>query len=388
MCIFPHLFLLLPLRCKIKREVKNMEYQFIISGPIGVAYDWWSGQRGTTAKEVRDFLNANKDKDVDIAVSSPGGYVDAGLEIYQYVKDHGKVHMHIIGMTASAATFLTMGAASVDMVDGSLMLIHNASTSVMEWQSANKKQLDAIIAKYQKERDDLDTIDKVIASLYARKCGKPLKDCLDKMDYAAWLSPQDALDFGLIDEIRDVDDKKKKCNSICKSFTNIVKDYGLPPLPEDFGMGAPTHGSLQKSVQKLWDRFRNKTAQKQHNMIKIFVNVMALLAITDGFKTDDEGNVALTQEQLKKVDDRLGSLNDELKSITDERDNAIKEKKEIDEQLKKVQDELAASNKQIENLKAAPGVDDEGKAGTQTPADGETESHNRAVELFNSVKDL
>ena len=123
-------------------------------------------------------------------------------------------------------------------------------------------------------------------------------------------------------------------------------------------------------------------------MIKIFVNVMALLAITDGFKTDDEGNVALTQEQLKKVDDRLGSLNDELKSITDERDNAIKEKKELDEQLKKVQDELAASNKQIENLKAAPGVDDEGKAGTQTPADGETESHNRAVELFNSVKDL
>ena len=365
-----------------------MEYQFIISGPIGVAYDWWSGQRGTTAKEVRDFLNENKDKEVDIAVSSPGGYVDAGLEIYQYIKDHGKVHMHIIGMTASAATFLTMGAASVDMVDGSLMLIHNASTSVVEWQSANKKQLDAIIAKYQKERDDLDTIDKVIASLYARKCGKPLKDCLEKMDYAAWLSPQDALEFGLIDEIRDVDDKKRKCNSICKSFTNIVKDYGLPPLPNNFGEDAPTHSSLGKSAQKLWDRFRNKTAQKQINMIKIFVNVMGLLAITDGFKPDEKGNVALTQEQLEKVDDRLGSLADEVNSLTEARDNAVQLKDELSEKLKKAQDDLAAANKQIENLKSSPGANDTSKAGTQTAADDETESHNRAVELFNSVKEL
>ena len=150
-------------------NLSNMEYKFIISGQIGVAFDWWTGQRGTTAKMVRDFLNEHQDEEVDIAVSSPGGYVDAGLEIYQMIKDHGKVNIHILGMTASAATFLTMGAKSVDMVDGSLMLIHNASTAVREWQSANKEQLDALIAKYQKERDDLNTIDKVIASLYAKK---------------------------------------------------------------------------------------------------------------------------------------------------------------------------------------------------------------------------
>ena len=155
-----------------------MEYKFIISGQIGVAFDWWTGQRGTTAKMVRDFLNEHQDEEVDIAVSSPGGYVDAGLEIYQMIKDHGKVNIHILGMTASAATFLTMGAKSVDMVDGSLMLIHNASTAVMEWQSANKEQLDELIAKYQKERDDLNTIDKVIASLYAKKNGKSVEDCM------------------------------------------------------------------------------------------------------------------------------------------------------------------------------------------------------------------
>ena len=41
-----------------------MEYQFIISGEIGVAFDWWTGQRGTTANQVKTFLDAHKEEDV------------------------------------------------------------------------------------------------------------------------------------------------------------------------------------------------------------------------------------------------------------------------------------------------------------------------------------
>ena len=40
-----------------------MEYKFIISGQIGVAFDWWTGQRGTTANMVRDFLNEHKEEE-------------------------------------------------------------------------------------------------------------------------------------------------------------------------------------------------------------------------------------------------------------------------------------------------------------------------------------
>lgn len=137
-----------------------------------MAFDWWTGQRGTTALQVKSFLDAHKDEDVHIAVCSPGGYVDAGLQIYQYIKNHGKVHCHIIGMTASAATFLTMGAKEVDMVDGSLMLIHNASTEVQEWQMANKEQIDEMIAHFQKERQDLDTIDRSLRRSMPRRTAR------------------------------------------------------------------------------------------------------------------------------------------------------------------------------------------------------------------------
>lgn len=50
-----------------------MKYQFVISGIIGQEYDWWTGQRGTTTRMVREFLEKHPDEEVDIAICSPGG---------------------------------------------------------------------------------------------------------------------------------------------------------------------------------------------------------------------------------------------------------------------------------------------------------------------------
>lgn len=371
-----------------------MEYQFIISGEIGVSYDWWTGQKGTTAKEVRTFLNNHKDEEVHIAVSSPGGYVDAGLEIYQYIKDHGKVHMHILGMTASAATFLTMGAKSVDMVDGSLMLIHNASTSVMEWQKANKQQLDTLIEKFQKERDDLDTIDKVIASLYANKSGKTVDECMKKMDEEKWLSPQDALDFGLIDCIRKDEEDTTRTKNLRQFFSNHYnKELGLPPLPTQNnaqGNGGPTKSIFRKTADAVKSMFHNEPALNENNqMIKIFLNVAGLLAITDGFKTQDDGSIALSQEQLKTVDDRLGALE---KEVTDERKAKDELQKQLDEankKLKKAQEDLTTANETIKNIKGAAGDDTKNQpADTNTFEDDDMKFIENARASYERIKDI
>lgn len=370
-----------------------MEYGFIISGEIGVSYDWWTGQRGTTSKDVLNFLNAHKGEEVHIAVSSPGGYVDAGLEIYQHIKDHGKVHMHILGMTASAATFLTMGAQSVDMVDGSLMLIHNASTAVIEWQSANKEQLDELIEKYKKEREDLDTIDKVIASLYAKKSGKSLDDCLAKMSKASWLSPQDALDFGLIDCIREDEEDVSRTKTMNNFSNNIIKEFGLPPFPiASVGAeepGNPTKSFIRKSVDAMKSLFRNDPAinTESNSMIKIWKNVMALLSITDGFKPNDDDSVSLSQEQMKRVDDRLGALEQEVKDEQEAKNALQTQLDDANAKLKKAQDELNTAKETIKNLKETPGDTTQDK-----PADSNAQDDDKflddARENFNKIKDL
>jgi ATP-dependent protease ClpP protease subunit len=366
-----------------------MEYQFIISGIIGQSYDWWTGQRGTTAKDVRNFLDAHKDQEVDIAVSSPGGLVDQGLDIYDAIQNHGKVNIHIIGMTASAATLLCMGAKHIDMVDGSLMLIHNASSEVLEWESANKEELDRLIAKYKKMRNDLNTIDKVIASLYAKRSGKSLEDCMAKMTKAEWLSPEDALSFGLIDSIRTDEAETKNIKNCRERYINLYnKEYGLPSFAAAADKEGPTTSLIQKTVDAIKSAFRNNTASKKNNkqMIKIFKNVMDLLNV-DGFNPTDYDSITVTQEQMKTIDDRLG---EQAAKIADLQKSFDEQKATLDQanaDLKNAQDELAKANETIENLKKAPGA-----ATQDSPADTRDAQEGNflaeAEKQFKLIKDL
>ena len=370
-----------------------MEYQFIISGEIGVAFDWWTGQRGTTANQVRNFLDAHKDEDVHIAVCSPGGYVDAGLQIYQHIRNHGRVHCHIIGMTASAATFLTMGAREVDMVDGSLMLIHNASTEVMEWQMANKEQLDQLIAIFQKERKDLDTIDRVIASLYAKRNGKSVEDCMEKMTEAAWLSPQDALDFGLIDSIVDDDDVKKKSNRLRTTFTNsIFKDFGLPSLPADTKEqlsavvdqeGNPAEGFMQKATAWMQKRFPKLFAEETNPMKKVFTCLCALLAVQDFEVTD--GKVTLTEDQTGKIEEHVAQLEKDAKDAVAAEKAAKDAQADLQAKLDKALQDVKDRDEQIANLKKAPGAEDKVPAGEHVD---EGAGDITAQSMLNEIKDL
>ena len=369
-----------------------MEYQFIISGEIGVAFDWWTGQRGTTANQVKNFLDAHKDEDVHIAVCSPGGYVDAGLQIYQYIKNHGRVHCHIIGMTASAATFLAMGAKEVDMVDGSVMMIHNVSTVVDYWRSANKEQLDHIIAEMQKERKDLDTIDRVIASLYAKRNGKTVDECQEKMTAAAWLSPQDALDFGLIDSIVDDEEVKKKSNRLRSTFTNsIFKDFGLPSLPTDTTgsisavvdqEGNPAEGFMQKATAWMQKRYPKLFANKENSnpMKKVFTCLCALLCVQDFEVTD--GNVTLTEEQTGKIEGHVAKLEKDLRDTKDAEKAAKDAQADLQKKLDQALQDVKDRDEQIANLKKAPGAEDKVSAGEKNQGGDDTMS---AVELFNSV---
>ena len=368
-----------------------MEYQFIISGEIGVAFDWWTGQRGTTANQVKNFLDAHKDEDVHIAVCSPGGYVDAGLQIYQYIKNHGRVHCHILGMTASAATILTMGAKEIDMSDGSLMLIHNVSYTIEYWQSANKEQLDTIIAEMQKDRKDLDTIDRVIASLYAKRNGKSVDECQEKMTAAAWLSPQDALDFGLIDHIVEDEDVKKKSNRLRTTFTNsIFKDFGLPSLPADTTEslasvvdqeGNPAEGFMQKVTAGIKKRFpKIFTDESTNPMKKVFTCLCAVLAVQDFEVTD--GKVTLTEEQTGKVEDHVAQLEKDLKNAKDAEKVAKDAQGELQKKLDQALKDVQERDQQIANLKKAPGAEDEGSAGEK---DNGVQDISSAAELFNSV---
>ena len=358
-----------------------MTYHFKIRGVVG---SWW----GTTADDIEFFLSRYKDKDVDVAICSPGGSVAEGLEIYQAFKDHGKVHVHIVGMTASIATIIAMGAKTVDMVRGSLILIHNSSTPVLEWRMANKEELDNIIAKYKKERKNLNTIDDLMASIYAEKSGQSMQDCLDKMKEAVWINADEAKAFGLVDSVRTDEEDSKMVAMADNYFNNIIKEFGLPALPERHGgrnavadsEGNPTESFLAKTWQGLKEHFRNNQAAKEV-MKKKFSKIAAVLGY-EGLEEKD-GYVSLSVEDMEKLEKHASDMEGKVAETNGELEKAGGELSEVKAKVRELEDKVKDCEETIKNLKDAPGAQaDTNPAEEAVPEIADNEA---GIKLFNAV---
>lgn len=345
------------------------KYDLYLTGTVG---GW-----GITADYVKYVLDKKKDQPVDVAICSLGGYVDTGLQIYELFKNHGQVTCHFLGMSASAATFMAMGAKTVKMSKNALILIHNGMSEVWEWGMMNKEQIDELVKRLQFTRSQLSTIDDVIAQIYADKSGKTLDEVREKMKVAAWIKAADAKTFGLVDEIADAETMPA---NIANVSNTLIKDMGLPALPKGFnpetGEENPTASTLQKVVEMLIGLIPGTSTARTQNKMKItvFMTLAALLAVKDGFEADEQGKVSLNQDQLKKIDDELKSQNDACKQASD----TIKAQKA---KIEKLTNDLAARDAQIEILKGAPA----GKS--EEVVDGAGTNLSAATELFNTIKD-
>lgn len=151
---------------------------------------------------VKSKLQPLKGKPCTVRINSYGGDVQTALDIRQQFIDHGQVTAYIIGMTASAATILAMGARKVVMSRYALMLVHPCSTAVTNWGYYNKEELAKAIERLRKAQADLKTLDRVVASIYAAKVGDSNVGKMEAlMHEARWIGAEEALRLGLIDEI-------------------------------------------------------------------------------------------------------------------------------------------------------------------------------------------
>lgn len=140
-----------------------MKYQISITGYIG---SW-------TKRMVHDILNENKGKHVDVAIDSLGGAVSAGLAICQMFKNHGDVTVDFqAGFSASAATVCAMGAKTIRMSKYSLLLVHKCSTEQFLWSALNEEEIGTLIEQLQKQQEDQQKIDNIIANVYCDRSGK------------------------------------------------------------------------------------------------------------------------------------------------------------------------------------------------------------------------
>lgn len=144
----------------------------------------------TAPHTVSDAIAAAPTDDIDVYVNSPGGEISAGSEIYSALQRAGdRVHIHITGEAASAASVIAM-AGHCDMAPTARMMVHNVATTA---QGDYHDMDDASEA--------LKVANRSIAAAYVHKSGMTEAEALDMMDAETWLTAEDALARHLIDAI-------------------------------------------------------------------------------------------------------------------------------------------------------------------------------------------
>ena len=185
-------------------------------------------------KTVDATLAANEGKAVNVLIDSLGGSLATGLSISAAFKNHGNVSVHFVGLNASAATIASLGAAHISMDAGAMYLVHKCSMAFFEWGSLNSDQFATLIADCEKIKADLDKLDLNCAQLYANRCKRKPEDLLSLMKVGGWLSAKEALDWGFVDEITDLEDEPAP--RLTDALASAMASEGMPipniPLAE------------------------------------------------------------------------------------------------------------------------------------------------------------
>ncbi len=201
----------------------------------------------TSAAGFRNTLKSLGDvKSINLHINSPGGSVFEGIAIYNMLKQNSaRINVYIDGLAASIASVIAMSGDAIFMPSNSMMMVHNP------WVMAigNASEL-------RKQADDLDQITKSSVQTYLAKAGDKLdeKTLTQLMDDETWLTAQEAVDYGLADEVME---PNKAVASINKQFVSRYRH-----VPEQLIKQAEHDDNKLNSEQNLEQEQLNKIHEK------------------------------------------------------------------------------------------------------------------------------
>ena len=317
-----------------------MKYHIQINGYIG---SW-------TKIMVRDILNENKGKHVDVAIDSLGGSVSAGLSICQMFKNHGDVTVDFqAGFSASAATLCAMGAKTIRMNKYCLLLVHKCSTEQFVWSALNEEEIGFLIEQLQKQQESQQKIDNVIANVYCDRSGKKHEDIIKVMSEAKWHTVEECIDLGLVDEAMD-----GKPVEITDSTQNFIKYNNLPVLPEVVNSWYEKKtGFLNRIFGK--DNDKGNPHKKILDMIKKWTHINNVLNV-EGIEAEESAkDCTISQEQMQKLEDKIAADSSSIKTKDEELDKVKNEKKELEDKVKNLEKDKKDLEEKVKDLEKEPG---------------------------------
>jgi ATP-dependent Clp protease protease subunit len=140
------------------------------------------------------FLEAeDPEKDISLYVNSPGGSAYAGMAIYdaiQYVKPDVRTVCVGIGMSAAAMILCGGAPGKRSALPNAKIMIHQGSAGFRGTPADIEIHAQEVLATTRR-----------MAEIIARHSGKPVEQVMRDIDRDRFMSPEEAIEYGLIDEV-------------------------------------------------------------------------------------------------------------------------------------------------------------------------------------------
>ncbi|MDD7182157.1 ATP-dependent Clp endopeptidase proteolytic subunit ClpP [Peptostreptococcus porci] len=140
------------------------------------------------------FLEADDpDKDIHLYINSPGGSVTAGLAIYdtmQYIK--ADVNTICIGMAASMGAFLLAAGAK-----GKRFALPNSTIMIHQPLGGSRGQATDVEIHTRYLLETKEKLNKILSE----RTGKPIEVVKENTERDNFMTAEEAMNFGLIDEV-------------------------------------------------------------------------------------------------------------------------------------------------------------------------------------------
>jgi ATP-dependent Clp protease, protease subunit len=157
-----------------------------------IGEDPWSGG-GFSSKKMAAILRNIGAKDVTVRINSPGGSVFEGFAIYNELRNHkAKVTVEIMGIAASAASYIAMAGDEIRMGLGTFLMIHNSWGMVI----GNRNDLEEAMTV-------LEQIDNAQVDIFEARTGLSRSEILKYMDAETFFPSSEAVAKGFADSLME-----------------------------------------------------------------------------------------------------------------------------------------------------------------------------------------
>lgn len=288
----------------------------------------------------REISNA-RGKELNLVISSGGGSVTEGMAIADLIANYPEETTATgIGLVASIATVVLLSADKVKMTENAFMMIHRPWSYTM----GNADELEAtaeLLDKMESKLLDIYTS----AVIKRKKDQKNLKEIITNMMAAeTWLTAQEALEFGFIDEIVKVSEKNidllplqnslnKFLNVPAALLTNTKKDNDMGKSILEKIKSLLNNMDEKEVVENVMHEEEEKTDEPKNDEIGDAIQMLK-----------DNGYFVMSPEEMEAIHSKQKEEMESMYKKSDEQKNSIGE---IESVLETLSTELVALRNQV-----------------------------------------